>query len=104
MEINAQYLGPKLDGVYFHHSKWGIHVALKKSFMHDKLNFAIGVNDVFYTLIGTNQAIFQNQNWNVRGINDSRRFKISLSYNFGKIKVQERDVNSNESEKERLKH
>jgi hypothetical protein len=82
--------------------RWGVYLAVKKSFMKEKLNVVFGVDDIFFTMIGSNRIKVQNQDWSIVATNDSRRFKISLSYTFGKVKVEERDIKSNEEEKGRL--
>ena len=62
------------------------------------------MNDVFYKMIQQRTASYLNVNSYVTSTNDTRRFKLSLSYNFGKIKVQQRKLKSNEEEKARLTH
>lgn len=102
LEINGRYIGPLQSGVWRHNPKWGIYVAIKQSFYKDRLNVMMGLDDIFFTMIGSNSQALQTQNWTIIATNDSRRFKISLSYNFGKVKVQERDVNSNQEERNRV--
>lgn len=62
------------------------------------------MNDAFYKMIQQIAATYLNVNSYVRSTNDTRRFKLSVSYNFGKIKVQQRKLKSNEDEKARLTH
>ncbi len=102
LEINARYIGPLQSGVWYHNPKWGIYVAIKQSFFKEKLNVTMGLDDIFFTMIGTNQVRLPGQAWNIIASSDTRRFNVSLSYTFGKVKVQEREVNSNETEKSRL--
>jgi hypothetical protein len=103
-ELNAQYFGPMLYGVNYNQSRWGINFALKKSFLKNKLNVVIGMNDVFYTMPLKNRINYQNQDARIRATFDTQRFKLSLNYTFGKIKVQQRNTKSNEEEKGRLNH
>ncbi|HWY13503.1 MAG TPA: outer membrane beta-barrel protein [Bacteroidia bacterium] len=102
LEINGRYIGPRFNGVWMNGPRWGVYLAVKKSFMKEKLNVVFGVDDIFFTMIGSNRIKVQNQDWSIVATNDSRRFKISLSYTFGKVKVEERDIKSNEEEKGRL--
>ena len=105
LEVEGQYIGPNPMGVFTPQPRWALNLALKRSFLKDrKLDLTIGISDVFYTLIGRNQVSFQNQRWEVSETHDSRRIKISLSYQFGKIKSEERETSSNEEQRERLKH
>jgi hypothetical protein len=102
VEINAKYIGPRFNGVWKNGPRWGISIALKKSFLKDKLNVVMGLDDIFFTMIGSNRMKVQNQEWNITATNDSRRFKLGISFNFGKIKVEEREISSNDEEKNRL--
>jgi iron complex outermembrane receptor protein len=104
-EVEGQYFGPQPMGVFTPQPKWALNLALKKSFLKDKkLDLVVGINDVFYTLVGRNKVKFQNQSWRVSETYDSRRIKISLSYTFGKIKVEQRETSSNEEQREKLRH
>lgn len=104
LDINARYIGPRYNGVWYHNKRWGIYLAVKKSYYNDKLKIVLALDDIFFTMIGSNQIKLPGQDWNIIATNDTRRFRLSLNYTFGKVKVQERDVNSNEEEKERLNH
>jgi iron complex outermembrane receptor protein len=104
LEMSGQYFGPVLMGVFNPQPRWALNLAYKKTFFNEKLNLVFGVNDIFYTLIERNKIRFQNQKMDLRETNDSRRFKIAVSYSFGRIKVERRETNSNEDEKEKLKH
>jgi iron complex outermembrane recepter protein len=105
LEVEGQYFGPEPMGVFRPQPRWALNLALKKSFLKEKqLDLVVGINDVFYTLIGRNTVNFQNQQWKVSETYDSRRMKISLSYTFGKIKVEQRETSSNEEQREKLRH
>ena len=104
MEISGQYVGSQPLGIFVIQPRWSLNVAYKIKCLNEKLDVVFGMDDIFYTFIGRNQVNFQNQKWNISETFDSRRFKISLSYNFGKLKVERRDISSNEEEKEKMKH
>jgi iron complex outermembrane recepter protein len=104
VELNARYIGPQFNGIWLNQPRWGIYLAVKRSFFKEKLSVVMGVDDVFFTMISANRVKFQNQDWYIKTTNDSRRFKLSISYNFGKIKVQQREVRSNDDEKGRTGH
>jgi outer membrane receptor protein involved in Fe transport len=104
-EVSGNYSGPMVYGIGSTKSNWYVNLAVKKSFFHDKLNVSVGVNDLFHTNINRNQIRFENQDWTLVQISDTRRLKVAVSYSFGKIKAVGRDKNvSNEEEKDRLKH
>jgi iron complex outermembrane recepter protein len=105
LEAGGNYFGPRIYGIGSVKSNWLMNIALKKSFLKDKLNLTIGVNDIFHSNKSRNQIQFENQNWRLVQTGDTRRIKVSISYNFGKIKVQTREKDDRgEKEQERLKH
>ena len=104
IEIIAYYRSAKNNGLVQVKSRWMLSFAIKKSFLKDKLDCSVGVNDIFYSAFFRTGVNFDNQNWNFMVRQDSRRLVISVNYNFGKVKITERDINSNEQEKGRLNH
>jgi hypothetical protein len=103
-EVSARYFIPTHVVIYDQIQRWALDLALRKSFFKNKLNATIGVNDVFFTWIQGNTVNYLNINSDLRTTFDTRRFKVNLSYNFGKVKVQQRQVKSNQEEKARLEH
>jgi iron complex outermembrane receptor protein len=105
LEVNGVYIGPNIYGVVHINPKWMASLAVKTSLFKDKLDLTVGIDDVFYTFITQVTSDYQNQYWTSVKTNDSRRFKLSLTYKFGKMKIGDRNVKaSNEEEKDRLKH
>ncbi|HXB11422.1 MAG TPA: TonB-dependent receptor [Bacteroidia bacterium] len=84
LQAFAFFHGPGINGIIESKFWWRMNLFVKKSFCRDKLNVTAGVSDVFYTVRpGSSQNIL-GSDWNYSVLSDSRRFKISLSYNFGK--------------------
>lgn len=105
LEISGRYLGPNFYGVLQLKSRWLMSFAYKMSLCKDKLDVTLGVDDIFYTYIIRSSTNFGNQNWSYEQINDTRRFRVSINYKFGKMKIEKRNVNeSNKEEKERFNH
>ncbi|CAN5254026.1 outer membrane beta-barrel family protein [soil metagenome] len=104
LEISAFYRGPNLFGPIQIDPLWSMSMAIQKSFLKDRLDCTIGIKDIFNTFKFHTYSTFDNQNWNFYQTSDSRRFSASISYNFGRTKSEEREMNSNEQEKERLGH
>ncbi len=104
IEIVVLYRGPRLYGITQIKPRWMLSLAVKKSFLNNKLDCSMGVNDIFYTFIGRSAVKFSNQDWTYRQTNDTRRLVLSVNYNFGKLKLNKRETSSNEQEKERLGH
>jgi len=104
IEIIAFYNSPINNGFVQIKSRWMLSFAIKKTFLNEKLDCSIGVNDLFNTGYFRTGVNFDNQNWNFKVNQDSRRLVLSINYNFGKIKISERETSSNEQEKGRLNH
>ncbi len=104
LEVIAFYNSDRNIGLIQLKPRWMLSFAIKKSFFKEKLDCSIGVNDVFYSYVGRTTVNFDNQNWNFRATNDTRRVVLSINYNFGKVTVSEREASSNDQEKERLNH
>lgn len=102
IEANFFYRGPKAMGSLTVRAKYGLDLGINKKLCKERFVIGIGMDDAFYTNIGATYNTFGNMNWKFRVKEDTQRFKISLTYNFGKTKVTERDVMSNEQEIERL--
>ncbi|MDQ3290088.1 MAG: TonB-dependent receptor, partial [Bacteroidota bacterium] len=47
LEVNAFYQGPGAYALYRISALWGIDVGLKRSFLNEKLEFSVNVNDIF---------------------------------------------------------
>lgn len=102
VEVSAFYWGPWLGGVNRYRSRWGLNMAFKKSFMDNNLNVSLAVNDVFFTETFRSYTDFENQKWERYDSYDRRRVIVGVSYNFGKIKAEQRRLESSQEEKGRL--
>lgn len=103
-EISGVYIAPWLSGSGTTKSRWAANFSIKKSFLKDKLNVSLGINDIFFTLGIKNINYVPGQTYNVNVTFDSRRFVTGLTYNFGKVKIAQRDIKSNDEDKKRLGH
>jgi iron complex outermembrane receptor protein len=104
IEVGAFYTAPWIEGIILTKARWNFDMAIRRSLIKEKLNLVIGCSDVFFTAFQRMESHFGNLNWSAKHTNDTRRVRISLSYNFGKLKVQQREIKSNEEERKRLKH
>jgi hypothetical protein len=92
IELTAYYWSPWLGIASRYKARGAMSLAVKKSFLKNAMTCAIAVNDIFFSETLTNTADFQNQKWQRFDSNDTRRLNISLSYNFGKVKVEKRNI------------
>jgi hypothetical protein len=75
---------------------------MTKSFYEERLSCSLGMDNIFNTMKFHTHAVFDNQHWDYYQYDDSRRVNLSVSYNFGTAQLNERMMNSNEDEKDRL--
>lgn len=102
IELSAFYLAATKEGIYSVKSRGSVNVAVSKSLLKGKLSLTLAFNDILFTMPNRTYSDFQNQNWQRFEANDTRRLNFSISYNFGKIKAEQRIDNSSEEEKKRL--
>lgn len=105
LEAGVIYWGPRVYGINLIQSRWMANAAVNVSLCKSRLDLTFGVNDIFHTFRIKSETNFENQNWSYLMRSDTRRFRIALVFNFGKIRVEEREVEiSNEDEKDRFNH
>lgn len=105
VEVNGMYLGPNVWGIIEKKSRWMSSFALKMSLCKEKLDLTLGVDDIFNSYKVGVETNFENQNWSFEHKADSRRFRVALNFNFGKMNIEERNINSsNEEEINRFNH
>lgn len=92
IEISAWYLSPYLEGTYYTKERSAVNIAIKKTWLDDKLSLALAFNDIFWGEIRNTTSNYQNQHSSSRQTFDTRRVILSLNYNFGKLKVEQRQV------------
>ena len=105
LEVSGWYNSPSIwGGTYRSRSIGSLNIALQKTFLNDKLNVRIGVDDVLFTSPWRGTTQFGDLFIDGSGGSDSRQFKINLSYNFGRNEVKKaRDRKTGiEDEKNRI--
>jgi iron complex outermembrane recepter protein len=102
-EINGQYTSSLLWGVFQLKDQGSIDFGLKKSFWDNKASLKVGVSDLLYTDITRVKVQFENQDFSFKQLNDTRRVRLTFTYNFGKTKFKVREINRSDAEKNRIK-
>lgn len=67
-----------------------VHISVNKSFLNQKLNVTVGLNDVLYKDYFRYTTTYSDQNFYQKNRADSRRIRFSVSYRFGKMQIQQR--------------
>ncbi|RAU82804.1 outer membrane beta-barrel protein [Pontibacter arcticus] len=96
MELNGTYQGPGVHALYKVEPRWWINAAIKKSFLDDKIDVSLNVNDIFKT-----QRLKIAAKVGEGNVNDfdqyfrSQSIGLTLRYKFNKgQKVEERKRNN----------
>jgi len=103
-ELSANYVSPNVYGVFNLKSYYGIDLGFSRTFFDDKMNVKLAVNDIFNTRgKRTTFSTLPNSSYDINTNYDSRVVRLSLSYNFGNIKLRSTDKKGGaEEEKNRL--
>jgi hypothetical protein len=92
IELNAWYINPFLEGTFYTKSRYSVNMGIKKTWLNDKLSLSIAFNDMFLGEIRNTTSDYQNQHSVGTQTFDTRRVNISINYNFGKLKVEQRQA------------
>ncbi|MCE7054922.1 TonB-dependent receptor [Algoriphagus sp. AGSA1] len=86
LQFIAWYLSNRYDGIYFRKNQAEITVSLEKDFFNKSLKLQLVANDIFQTnkpdgdyQLGNTLILFDR-------INNTQYFRMTASYNFGKLK------------------
>lgn len=77
-------------GPQTYHARSAIHITVNKTFLNQKLNIAVGINDLLYKDYFSYTTKYTNQNFYQKNLEDSRRVRLTVSYRFGKMQIQQR--------------
>ncbi len=104
-EVSGWYSSPSVwGGTYRTKSLGSLNLAVQKKIMNDRMTIRVAVNDVLYTSPWRGLTQFGNLTIDGNGGNDSRQFRINLTYNFGRNEIRKarrRDTGI-ENEKNRI--
>jgi hypothetical protein len=77
-------------GPQTYHARSAVHISVDKAFFNKKLNITLALHDVLYKdyFSYTTRYSDQSSYWYDRM--DTRRFRIRISYRFGKMQIQQR--------------
>ncbi|WP_242917917.1 outer membrane beta-barrel family protein [Pontibacter liquoris] len=99
LEVNANYQGPLVYGIYQVQDQWWVDAGLKRSFLNDKLSLSLNVNDIFKTQVLKVQTEL---NGNVNAIDQyqgQQSVRLNLRYRFSRgaaFEARKRNTNLEE--------
>ena len=101
-EINFWYQTPRYEDIYKTESTSSLDLGVKFSLLDNSLQLAFITQDIFKTGITKSRTTSSTISYRFSDYNDSRYFRISMSYKFGsrKLNLKQRSF-GNEEEKRR---
>ncbi len=88
-EISGWYSSPSIwGGTYETQSLGSLNLAVQKKIFKDKMTLRVAVNDVLFTSPWAGDTRFGNVSILGNGGNDSRQFRVNLTYNFGRNEIR----------------
>lgn len=103
IQLTTRYDAPHVFATTYMKARGSADFGIKKSFYKEKLNIMFQFLDMFYTDIDRSEYKFLNQYNAYNSKDDTRRFRLTLNYKFGKLKINVKEKKSNEQEDSRLK-
>jgi hypothetical protein len=99
MHVNT----PSVAGANYNKANGSCDFGIKKAFMKGSFNIMFQFLDMFYTDISRTYYKFGNQDYSFNSYDDTRRFRLTLNYKFGKMNIRVSDKRSNQQEDGRIK-
>lgn len=88
-EVSGWYSSPSIwGGTYETRSLGSLNLAVQKKFFDDKMTLRVAVNDVLFTSPWAGDTRFGDVVILGNGGNDSRQFRVNLTYNFGRNEIK----------------
>ena len=102
IQLTMHYNAPIQSGPNYNKANGSCDFGVKKTLFKDKFNIMFQFLDMFYTDISRTVYDFDHQYYTFNSKDDTRRFRLTLSYKFGKTNIQVKDKSGNGQESGRL--
>ena len=105
-ELSVQYQSPLQYGIFKIGSQVVMNAGIRKSFLNNKMNLRLSMNDLFDSRSQHLSTTYQNMNLNFTEKGESQVGRLTLSYRFGKneVKAARRRSTGLEDEANRMKN
>jgi len=103
IQLTGRFDGPNTFATTYMKTRGSLDFGVKKTFYKEKLNIMFQFLDMLYTDIDRSEYKFENQYFSYNSKDDTRRFRLTLNYKFGKTNIKVKEKLSNEQETGRLK-
>lgn len=88
-EVSGWYSSPSIwGGTYETRSLGSLNIAVQKKLWNDRMTLRLAVNDVLFTSPWAGDTRFGEVSILGNGGNDSRQFRVNLTYNFGRNEIR----------------
>ena len=89
LEVSGFYYSPSIwGGTFLNKAFWGIDAGLQKRLMKDKATIKMAVSDIFNSMHWRGISNFGGLYMDARGGWESRQFKLSCTYRFGRKEIK----------------
>ena len=104
-ELSGYYNSRMIWAAFLVEPQFSFSAGVGKSFMHDKLQLKVDINDIFHTEKTVASIKYNNIDADFSQVNDTQFIRLHLSYNFGKQTVEQakRRRSGSEDEQNRVK-
>ena len=103
LQLTGRFDGPNTFATTYMKARGSLDFGVKKTFYKEKLNIMFQFLDILYTDIDRSEYKFENQYYSYNSKDDTRRFRLTLNFKFGKTNIKVKEKLSNEQETGRLK-
>lgn len=104
IQLTAHYNAPVVSGPSYNKANGSCDIGFKKTLLKGKFNVMIQLLDMFYTDVSRSVYNFGNQYYTFNQRDDTRRFRLTLSYKFGQMNIHVAEKRSNDPEQKRLQN
>ena len=88
-ELGGYYNSRMVWDAFIIEPQYSFSAGIGKSFLHDKLNIKINMNDLFHTELTAAAIRYNNINADFKQINDTQFVRFHINYSFGKQTVEQ---------------
>lgn len=105
LELSAFYNSKMIWATFLIDPQYAVSGGISKSFLHDRLNLKIALNDIFKTEKTQAYVVYNNVNLDFSQTEDSRYIRFHITWNFGKqtVTAARKRSSSAEDEQNRIK-
>ncbi|RYZ98397.1 MAG: TonB-dependent receptor [Sphingobacteriaceae bacterium] len=90
-EITTFYQSATSYGLYNIKPQYAVDAGISRSFIDKKLNVKLAVNDIFNIRRNDITTNYQSTNFSLKQKQETRIYRIALTYNFGNMKIKARE-------------